>query len=139
MLNMESTDLEKQVNDLLKFEQPDVQFEQILPKGILGKDMLIGSAGTALAVQMGNIVGKFLPIGQLPSGTSSILAGILLQKVGGKSGNLKKLSEGIIQGGIATAMTPFVSGLIPAQFQQVEKQVETATETINPTMKGVMW
>ena len=136
---MESTDLEKQVNDLLKFEQPDVQFEQILPKGILGKDMLIGSAGTALAVQMGNIVGKFLPIGQLPSGTSSILAGILLQKVGGKSGNLKKLSEGIIQGGIATAMTPFVSGLIPAQFQQVEKQVETATETINPTMKGVMW
>ena len=78
---MESTDLEKQVNDLLKFEQPE--FEQILPKGILGKDMLIGSAGTALSVQMGNIVGKFLPLGQLPSGTSSILAGILLQKVGG--------------------------------------------------------
>ena len=137
MLNMESTDLEKQVNDLLKFEQPE--FEQILPKGLLGKDMLIGSAGTALAVQMGNIVGKFLPIGQLPSGTSSILAGILLQKVGGKSGNLKKLSEGIIQGGIATAMTPFVSGLIPAQFQQVEKQVEVQQETINPTMQGVMW
>ena len=132
---MESIDLEKQVNDLLntKFEQPE--FEQILPKGILGKDMLIGSAGTALAVQMGNIVGKFLPLGQLPSGTSSILAGILLQKVGGKSGNLKKLSEGIIQGGIATAMTPFVSGLIPAQFQQVEAE----QETINPTIKGVMW
>ena len=139
MLNMESTDLEKQVNDLLntKFEQPE--FEQILPKGLLGKDMLIGSAGTALAVQMGNIVGKFLPIGQLPSGTSSILAGILLQKVGGKNANLKKLSEGVIQGGIATALTPFVSGLVPAQFQQVEKQVEVQQETINPTMKGVMW
>ena len=136
---MESTDLEKQVNDLLKFEQPDVQFEQILPKGILGKDMLIGSAGTALAVQMGNIVGKFLPLGQLPSGTSSILAGILLQKVGGKNANLKKLSEGVIQGGIATALTPFVSGLVPAQFQQVEKQVEVQQETINPTMQGVMW
>ena len=136
---MESTDLEKQVNDLLKFEQPDVQFEQILPKGILGKDMLIGSAGTALAVQMGNIIGKFLPIGQLPSGTSSILAGILLQKVGGKNANLKKLSEGVIQGGIATALTPFVSGLVPAQFQQVEKQVEVQQETINPTMQGVMW
>tara|TARA_R110002074_G_scaffold87478_1_gene193076 strand:- start:194 stop:601 length:408 start_codon:yes stop_codon:yes gene_type:complete len=135
---MESSDLEKQVNDLLttKFEQPE--FEQILPKGILGKDMLIGSAGTALSVQMGNIVGKFLPLGQLPAGTSSILAGILLQKVGGKSGNLKKLSEGIIQGGIANAMTPFVSGLVPAQFQQVEK-VETEQEAINPTMKGVMW
>ena len=101
--------------------------------------MLIGSAGTALSVQMGNIVGKFLPLGQLPSGTSSILAGILLQKVGGKSGNLKKLSEGIIQGGIATAMTPFVSGLVPAQFQQVEKRVEAEQETINPTMQGVMW
>ena len=139
MLNMESTDLEKQVNDLLntKFEQPE--FEQILPKGLLGKDMLIGSAGTALAVQMGNIVGKFLPLGQLPSGTSSILAGILLQKVGGKNANLKKLSEGVIQGGIATALTPFVSGLVPAQFQQVEKQVEVQQETINPTMQGVMW
>ena len=134
---MESTDLEKQVNDLLttKFEQPE--FEQLLPRGILGKDMLIGSAGTALSVQMGNIVGKFLPLGQLPSGTASILAGILLQKFGG-SGMLKKLSEGIIQGGIATAMTPFVSGLVPAQFQQVEK-VETEQEAINPTMKGVMW
>ena len=137
---MESTELEKQVNDLLntKFEQPE--FEQsFLPSGILGKDMLIGSAGTALAVQMGNIVGKFLPIGQLPSGTSSILAGVLMQKFLGKNGNLKKLSEGVIQGGIATALTPFVSGLIPAQFQQVEKQVEVQQETINPTMQGVMW
>ena len=134
---MESTDLEKQVNDLLttKFEQPE--FEQLLPKGILGKDMLIGSAGTALSVQMGNIVGKFLPLGQLPSGTASILAGILLQKFGG-SGMLKKLSEGIIQGGIATAMTPFISGLIPAQFSQ-EVKTEQAQEELNPLVKGVMW
>ena len=134
---MESTDLEKQVNDLLttKFEQHD--FEQLLPKGILGKDMLIGSAGTALSVQMGNIVGKFLPLGQLPSGTASILAGILLQKFGG-SGMLKKLSEGIIQGGIATAMTPFVSGLIPAQFSQ-EVKTEQVAEELNPMVKGVMW
>ena len=134
---MESTDLEKQVNDLLntKFEQPE--FEQILPKGILGKDMLIGSAGTALSVQMGNIVGKFLPIGQLPTGTISILAGILLQKFMGKNPMLKKLSEGIIQGGIATAMTPFTSGLIPQQFSQERKEV--ATEELNPMVKGVMW
>ena len=96
---MESHDLEKQVESLLatpQFEQP--QFEQLIPKGILGKDMLIGSAGTALSVQVGNIVGKFLPLGQLPVGTSSILAGILLQKFGGNSSMLKKLSEGIIQG-----------------------------------------
>ena len=135
---MESSELEKQVNDLLntKFEQPE--FEQILPKGILGKDMLIGAAGTALSVQMGNLVGKFLPLGQLPAGTSAILSGILLQKVGGKSGNLKKLSEGIIQGGIATAMTPFLSGLVPTSFQQEEK-VEQTTEAINPAIQGVMW
>jgi hypothetical protein len=134
---MESTDLEKQVNDLLttKFEQPE--FEQLLPRGILGKDMLIGSAGTALSVQMGNIVGKFLPLGQLPSGTASILAGILLQKFGG-SGMLKKLSEGIIQGGIATAMTPFVSGLIPAQFSQ-EVKTEEVQKELNPLVNGVMW
>ena len=136
---MESTDLEKQVNDLLntpKFEQPE--FEQLLPRGILGKDMLIGSAGTALSVQMGNIVGKFLPLGQLPTGTASILAGILLQKVGGSNGNLKKLSEGIIQGGIATAMTPFVSGLIPAQFSQ-EVKTEEVQKELNPLVNGVMW
>ena len=135
---MQSTDLEKQVNDLLttKFEQSP-EFEQLLPKGILGKDMIIGSVGTALSVQMGNVVGKFLPLGQLPSGTASILAGILLQKFGG-SGMLKKLSEGIIQGGFATAMTPFVSGLIPAQFSQ-EVKTEQVTEELNPIVKGVMW
>ena len=136
---MESTDLEKQVESILatpQFEQ-NTEFEQILPKGILGKDMLIGSAGTALSVQMGNIVGKFLPIGQLPTGTSSILAGILLQKFMGRNPMLKKLSEGIIQGGIATAMTPFTSGLIPQQFSQERKEV--ATEELNPMVKGVMW
>jgi len=137
---MQSTDLEKQVNDLLttKFEQPNPEFEQLLPKGILGKDMLIGSAGTALSVQMGNVVGKFLPLGQLPSGTASILAGILLQKFMGGNANLKKLSEGIIQGGIATAMTPFVSGLVPAQFSQ-EVKTEKVQEELNPMVKGVMW
>ena len=134
---MESTDLEKQVNDLLttpSFEQP--QFDQSL-KSIFSKEMLISSAGTALSVQLGNTVGKFLPIGQLPTGTSSILAGILLQKFMGKNPMLKKLSEGIIQGGIATAMTPFTSGLIPQQFSQERKEV--ATEELNPMVKGVMW
>ena len=136
---MQSTDLEKQVNDLLtttKFEQPE--FEQLLPKGIFGKDMILGSAGTALSVQMGNIVGKFLPLGQLPSGTASILAGVLLQKFMGGNANVKKISEGIIQGGFAIAMTPFVSGLIPAQFSQ-EVKTETTQEELNPLLKGVMW
>tara|TARA_R110000764_G_scaffold165559_1_gene252460 strand:+ start:227 stop:637 length:411 start_codon:yes stop_codon:yes gene_type:complete len=136
---MDSLSLEKQVNDLLttKFEQPS--FEQGLNlKGVFDKNMLIGSAGTALSVQIGNIVGRFLPIGQLPTGTSSILAGILMQKFGGNSSMLKSLSTGIIQGGIATAMTPFVSGLIPAQFSQEIKEV-VQQEELNPLTKGVMW
>jgi hypothetical protein len=136
---MDSLSLEKEVNALLetKFEQP--QFEQGLNlKGVFDKNMLIGSAGTALSVQIGNIVGRFLPIGQLPTGTSSILAGILMQKFGGNSSMLKSLSTGIIQGGIATAMTPFVSGLIPAQFSQEVKEV-VQQEELNPLTKGVMW
>ena len=48
---------------------------------------------------------------------------------------LKKLSEGIIQGGIATAMTPFTSGLIP-NFNQEVKEV---AQELNPLVKGVMW
>jgi len=133
---MESADLEKQVNDLLttpSFEQP--AFQQNMLKDVFSKSMLISAAGTALSVQLGNVVGKFLPIGQLPAGTSSILAGILLQKVGGAKA--KDLALGIIQGGIANAMTPFTSGLIPQQFSQERKEV--ATEEINPMMKGVMW
>ena len=136
---MDSLSLEKEVNALLetKFEQPS--FEQGLNlKGVFDKNMLIGSAGTALSVQIGNIVGRFLPIGQLPTGTSSILAGILMQKFGGNSSMLKSLSTGIIQGGIATAMTPFVSGLIPAQFSQEIKEV-VQQEELNPLTKGVMW
>ena len=74
--------------------------------------------------------------GQFTSGTSSILAGILMQKFGGSNKMLKDLSLGIIQGGIATAMTPFTSGLIP-QFSQERKEV--STEELNPMVKGVMW
>ena len=131
---MNSLELEKQVDDLLKFEQP--QFEQLNLKGLFSKDMLIGAAGAALSVQLGNIVGRFLPIGQLPSGTSSILAGVMLNKFGGNSSTIKSLSTGIIQGGIAIAMTPFVSGLIPSQFMQ---QVKVEHEAINPQFAGVMW
>ena len=50
---------------------------------------------------------------------------------------IKDLSLGIIQGGIANAMTPFTSGLIPQQFSQERKEV--ATEELNPMVKGVMW
>ena len=86
--------------------------------------MLVSSAGTALSVQLGNIVGRFLPIGQLPTGTASILAGIIMQKFGGSNRLLKDLSLGIIQGGIATAMTPFTSGLIPAFSQEVKTETK---------------
>jgi hypothetical protein len=134
---MESIDLEKQVETLLatpQFEQP--QFEQNLLKDVFSKSMLVSAVGTSLSVQLGNAVGRFLPIGQLPVGTSSILAGILMQKFGGSNKLLKDLSLGIIQGGIATAMTPFTSGLIPSSFNQ---EVKETTEELNPMMKGVMW
>ena len=43
--------------------------------------MLVSSAGTAISVQLGNIVGKYVPIGVAPTGTMAILAGVLLTKV----------------------------------------------------------
>ena len=139
---MESIELEKQVESLLatpQFEQPE--FDQSISstvKNIFSKEMLVSSAGTALSVQLGNTVGRFLPIGQLPTGSAAILAGILLQKIGGGNQMLKNLSLGVIQGGIATALTPFTSGLIPQQFSQKVK-TETAQEELNPLLKGVMW
>ena len=138
---MESIELEKQVESLLatpQFEQPE--FDQSISstvKSIFSKEMLVSSAGTALSVQLGNIVGKYIPFGGAPTGTMAILAGVLLQKFGGGNDLIKNLSLGVIQGGIATAMTPFTTGLIPQQFSQ-ELKTEKAEE-LNPLVKGVMW
>ena len=138
---MESIELEKQVESLLatpQFEQP--AFDQSMSgtiKNIFSKEMLVSSAGTAISVQLGNIVGKYIPIGVAPTGTMAILAGVLLQKFGGSNSMLKNLSLGVIQGGIAQAMTPFTSGLIPQQFSQEVKTEKT--EELNPMVKGVMW
>jgi hypothetical protein len=134
---MESIDLEKQVETLLatpQFEQP--QFEQNLLKDVFSKSMLVSAAGTALSVQLGNLVGKYIPFGSAPTGTMAILAGVLMQKFGGKNDIIKNLSLGVIQGGIATAITPFTTGLIPSSFNQ---EVKETTEELNPMMKGVMW
>ena len=139
---MESTDLEKQVETLLatpQFEQPE--FDQSISstvKDIFSKSMLVSSAGTALSVQLGNVVGKYIPIGMPIAGAGAIVAGVLLSKFGGSNKMLKDLRLGVIQGGIAQAMTPFVSGLIPAQFSQ-EVKTETVAEELNPMVKGVMW
>jgi len=138
---MESTELEKQVENILatpQFEQP--AFDQSMSgtiKNIFSKEMLVSSAGTAISVQLGNIVGKYVPIGVAPTGTMAILAGVLLQKFGGSNSMLKNLSLGVIQGGIAQAMTPFTSGLIPQSFSQEVKAEKT--EELNPMVKGVMW
>jgi hypothetical protein len=138
---MESIELEKQVESLLatpQFEQP--VFDQSMSgtiKNIFSKEMLVSSAGTAISVQLGNIVGKYIPIGVAPTGTMAILAGVLLQKFGGSNSMLKNLSLGVIQGGIAQAMTPFTSGLIPQSFSQEVKAEKT--EELNPMVKGVMW
>tara|TARA_B110000263_G_scaffold212721_1_gene196317 strand:+ start:159 stop:575 length:417 start_codon:yes stop_codon:yes gene_type:complete len=138
---MESIELEKQVESLLatpQFEQP--AFDQSMSgtiKNIFSKEMLVSSAGTAISVQLGNIVGKYIPIAVAPTGTMAILAGVLLQKFGGSNSMLKNLSLGVIQGGIAQAMTPFTSGLIPQSFSQEVKAEKT--EELNPMVKGVMW
>ena len=139
---MESTELEKQVETLLatpQFEQP--AFDQSMSgtiKNIFSKEMLVSSAGTAISVQLGNIVGKYIPFGGAPTGTMAILAGVLMRKIGGNNDMLKNLSLGVIQGGIAQAMTPFVSGLIPAQFSQ-EVKTEEVQKELNPLVNGVMW
>ena len=82
---MESTELEKQVETLLatpQFEQPE--FDQSISstvKDIFSKSMLVSSAGTALSVQLGNVVGKYIPIGMPIAGAGAIVAGVLLSKI----------------------------------------------------------
>jgi len=139
---MQSSDLEKQVNDLLttKFEQPE--FEQGIAgtvKNIFSKEMLVSAAGTSLSVQLGNVISNSLPLpAALPLGSASIIAGALMQKFGGNNTMLKNFSLGIIQGGLASILTPLVSKVVPAQFSQ-EVKTEKAQEELNPMMKGVMW
>jgi len=135
---MESTDLEKQVNDLLttpSFEQP--AFEQSMLKDVFSKNMLVSSAGTALSVNIGAALGNVLPIAALPTGVTSILAGLVLQKFGGSNKMLKDLGMGVIQGGMATAMLPLTDKLTMSGFSQERKEV--STEELNPMVKGVMW
>jgi hypothetical protein len=134
---MESIDLEKQVETLLatpQFEQP--QFEQSLLKDVFSKSMLVSAAGTALSVNIGTALGNILPIAALPTGATSVLAGVLMQKFGGNNKLLKDLALGIIQGGIAMAITPLTNKLTIPSFSQ---KVKETTEELNPMLKGVMW
>ena len=140
---MESIELEKQVEQLLetpKFEQLD--FEQSIGatlKEVFSKNMLVSALGTSLSVNVGSAVQSVIPFGAAPVGVSSILGGIVLHKVGGKNPMIKNLALGIIQGGMATALTPIssmVGGMIP-QFNQ--KLKEEPTQELNPLVKGVMW
>ena len=141
---MESIELEKQVEQLLetpKFEQLD--FEQGIGaslKEVFRREMLVSALGTSLSVNVGSAVQSVIPLGAAPVGVSSILGGIVLHKVGGKNPMIKNLALGIIQGGMATALTPIssmVGGMIP-QFNQKLKE-ETITQELNPLVKGVMW
>tara|TARA_R110000765_G_scaffold146496_1_gene248876 strand:+ start:113 stop:532 length:420 start_codon:yes stop_codon:yes gene_type:complete len=139
---MESIELEKQVEQLLetpKFEQLD--FEQSIGAGlkeVFSKGMLISALGTSLSVNVGTAIGNVLPLGAAPVGVSSILGGIVLNKIGGKNPMVKNLALGIIQGGMAVALTPIadmVTGMSP--FSQ--KLKEETTQELNPLVKGVMW
>mgnify|MGYP003153474374 FL=1 len=140
---MESIELEKQVEQLLetpKFEQLD--FEQSIGaslKEVFSKNMLVSALGTSLSVNVGSAVQSVIPLGAAPVGVSSIVGGVLLHKIGGKNPMIKNLALGIIQGGMATALTPIssmIGGMIP-QFNQ--KLKEEPTQELNPLVKGVMW
>ena len=140
---MESIELEKQVEQLLetpKFEQLD--FEQgvgSILKEVFSKNMLVSALGTSLSVNVGSAVQNVIPLGAAPLGVSSIVGGVILHQVGKKNLLVKNLALGIIQGGMAVAMTPVASmigGVIP-QFSQ--KLKEEPTQELNPLVKGVMW
>ena len=142
---MESIELEKQVEQLLetpKFEQLD--FEQgvgSILKEVFSKNMLVSALGTSLSVNVGTAVANVLPmgLGASPLGVSSIIGGVVLHQVGKKNPLVKNLALGIIQGGMAVALTPIssmIGGVIP-QFSQ--KLKEEPTQELNPLVKGVMW
>ena len=140
---MESIELEKQVEQLLetpKFEQLD--FEQGIQgilKEVFSKNMLVSALGTSLSVNVGTAVQSVIPLGAAPLGVSSIVGGVILHQVGKKNIMIKNLALGIIQGGMAVALTPIssmIGGMIP-QFNQ--KLKEETTQELNPLVKGVMW
>ena len=139
---MESIELEKQVEQLLetpKFEQLD--FEQGIQgilKEVFSKNMLVSALGTSLSVNVGSAVQSVIPLGAAPLGVSSIVGGVILHQVGKKNTMIKNLALGIIQGGMAVALTPIadmVTGMSP--FSQ--KLKEETTQELNPLVKGVMW
>jgi hypothetical protein len=142
---MESIELEKQVEQLLetpKFEQLD--FEQTFGaslKEVFNREMLVSAAGTAISVNLGAALQGAIPnnlLASLPVGTSSILAGALLNRFGKGNKMVRNLSLGVIQGGLAVAMAPLsqmVGGFMP--FNQKAK--EETTQELNPLVKGVMW
>ena len=139
---MDSSSLEKQVEELLstpKFEQALPEFEMKLPnfKGLLGKDMVIGSLGTAMVGTVTGLVDNVTKgaLAGLPVGSSAILGGIALKKFG-KNPLLTKLGEGIMQGGLATLMIPFVNKIAIPSFSQ---EVKEEAQELNPLVKGVMW
>ena len=103
--------------------------------------MLVSAAGTAISVNLGAALQGAIPnnlFASLPVGTSSILAGALLNRFGKGNKMVRNLSLGVIQGGLAVAMAPLsqmVGGFMP--FNQKVK--EETTQELNPLVKGVMW
>ena len=140
---MDSSSLEKQVEELLstpKFEQVIPEFEMKLPnfKGLLGKDMVIGSLGTAMVGTVTGIVDNVTKgaLAGLPVGSAAIIGGVVIKKFMGKNPLVSKLGEGIIQGGLATLMIPFVNKIAIPSFSQ---EVKEEAQELNPLVKGVMW
>ena len=100
--------------------------------------MLVSALGTSLSVNVGSAVQSVIPLGAAPVGVSSVVGGVLLHKIGGKNPMIKNLALGIIQGGIATALTP-ISSMIGGMNPFSQKLKEETTQELNPLVKGVMW
>jgi hypothetical protein len=129
-MSLEATDIEKQVTDLLEtpFEQPEFE----MPLGnLISKKAILNATGSALS---GSIAG-FIPAqfsAMIPFGLAPVIAGIALKKTIAKTGVIADVADGVIMGGLATVIAPFVSGIVPqAQITQQEDKEEK--------IDGVMW
>jgi hypothetical protein len=130
-MTLESTDIEKQVTELLEtpFEQPE--FEQNFGN-LISKKSLLNATGSAIS---GTVVGMIPQqfIGMIPFGLAPVVVGLALKKTVAKTGLLGDLADGIVLGGLATTISRF----LPTSFMP---QAEvTAQEEKEPKIDGVMW
>jgi|TARA_R110002110_G_scaffold2447_1_gene11328 hypothetical protein len=140
---MESQDLEKQVESILnapEFAQ-EANFEMPLGLGkLLSKDMIVGAVGIAAAPVVTGYVDQITGgrLSGLPVGSSSIIGGLIIKKLVKKDLG-QKFATGLMQGGLATLLTPIVSQVSSRMPGFAQEEKANVTQELNPLVKGVMW